>query len=335
MKRTCIDLIDIADQSNLTLALYKASKGKRQRAEVQRFYQQAQANLNTLAKAILEEQLPYGRYHSFTINDPKQRIIHAACFEDRIFHHAVMNKAAPVFERAMVDHTYACRPGKGVHRAVKQVQKNLQSYSWYVQIDIDSYFANIDHRALMQVLMRRFKGRDIQRLFWRILHSHETADQQGLPIGALTSQYFANYFLDGVDRFLNEDPRVGAAVRYMDDIVWWCDNRERAKAVLEDVKTILWQQRLLTIKPTVQIQASTGGISYCGFRIKQGTVRLSRRRKRRYQERRLYWEHEYKQGRITANQLQTAYAAVHSITQGTDSGGWRRENLRRHPPIDA
>ena len=92
-------------------------------------------------------------------------------------------------------------------------------------------------------------------------------------------------------------------------------------------------KRNLIVKPSVQILASKQGVTYCGFRILKGAVRLSRRRKRRYQERRLYWERQYGLGNISEAELQQAYAAVHSITAATDSLSWRRENLRRHPSI--
>lgn len=335
MKRTKITLAEIAELNNLSLALYKAARGKRKRAEIQRFFQYSDSNLNQISNDILNEQLPYGRYRSFYIHDPKKRLIHAACFEDRIFHHAVMNIAGAAFEKAMVDNSYACRPEKGVHKAVKNVQKHLQAYKWYGKIDIDGYFAAIDHQILLAVLMQKFKGQDIQRQLWRILQSHQAEKGEGLPIGSLTSQYFANYYLNGLDRLLNNDSRVRKSIRYMDDIIWWCDSRENTKAVLKQIKEYLWQQRCLTVKPSVQIQKSTQGVTYCGFRISQGCMRLSRRRKRRYQERRLYWEQEYQKGNIDALQLQAAYAAVHSITEGTDSKAWRQKNLQMYPAVDA
>ena len=334
MKRTKITLYDIAEYKNLSLALYKAAKGKRHRDEVQRFFKNVEANLNKLARDILIQKLPYGRYRSFSIHDPKKRLIHAACFEDRIFHHALMNKAGALFERAMVDNSYACRPNKGVHKAVKQVQKHLRSYCYYGKIDISGYFAMIDHTLLLKVLMQKFKGTEIRDQFKRILKSYQPNEGQGLPIGSLTSQYFANYYLDGLDRLLNNDNRVRKSIRYMDDIMWWCDTKEQTKAVLSTVSCFFSEHRHLQIKPSIQIQKSSQGVSYCGFRISQGAMRLSRRRKKRYQQRRLYWETAYQQGEIDALQLQSVYDAVHSITAGTDSNQWRQQNLRLHPPIE-
>lgn len=334
MKRQFISLEHIADYQNLVLAFHKAAKGKRYRRDVQAFLSNFNSNIYTLSQAILNEQMPYGRFREFTVYDPKQRTIHAACFEDRIFHHAVMNIAADKLEQAMSPFSYACRPNKGVHKAIQQVQQNLQRFSYYVKIDIAGYFAAIDHPYLMQVLQRRYKGQAFLQQLQRIIQSHHHASHQGLPIGSLTSQYFANYYLDGLDKALEQNPMVKAYVRYMDDIIWWCDTKQHAKDSLEQVKAWLWQQRKLTIKPNYAIQTSTQCVTYCGFRISQGAIRLTRRKKQRFQQQRQYWEQQYQDGNISTTQLQKAYASVHAITAHTDSLHWRQENLKRYPALE-
>ncbi len=334
MKRTTITLEAIAERKNLLLAFNKAAKGKRYRRDVCAFMLDFDANLNALGEDIRKAHLPYGRYREFLVFDPKKRLIHAACFEDRVFHHALMNLAGGRLERSMVNESYACSLGKGIHKAVERVQRNLQAHSWYGQIDIDAYFASIPHESLLALLMCRFKGGAVKAQFQRILASHEREPGKGLPIGSLTSQYFANFYLDGLDRLLSEHPLVNANVRYMDDIIWWCDSREDVHIILEMVREWLNRERGLTIKTNLQIQASKQGTTFCGSRILPGTVRLSRRRKKRYQQRRHYWEQKYLAGEIDAQQLQQAQSSVHAITHGTDSLHWRSENLRRHPPID-
>ncbi len=296
MKRIRISLEQIAEQANLTLALHKAARNKRHRDQVHRFLQQAEQNLNRMAHDILYGRIPYGVFRSFIIHDPKQRTIHAACFEDRIFHHAVMNLAGPVIERAMLPNSFACRPALGVHRAADTVQQNIRRYGWYGKIDIDSYFACIDHEILLSILLRRFKGKAFEAQLQRLLACYHTQSGKGLPIGSLTSQYFANYYLDGLDRLLNALPQVRAYVRYMDDAVWWCDDKQQVKQVLRRVQGWLYEQRQLIIKPAWQIQRSRQGINFCGYRILPGVMRMSMRRKRRYQQRRLYWEGQYLQG---------------------------------------
>ncbi len=334
MRRVRITLEAIAERKNLVLALHKAARGKSQRHDVLAFTQNIDENLNRLGRDIRAARLPYGRFRSFEIHDPKKRLIHAACFEDRIFHHALMNLAGPTLDYAMMPQSYACRTGMGVHRAVNKVQQHLRQFDYYCMIDIDGYFASIPHQRLLAVLQRRFKGRECIAQLARIVSSYQTNPEFGLPIGSLTSQYFANYYLDGLDRLLADLPMIRAHVRYMDDSIWWCDSRLAVQDSLKIIVKWLNAKRGLQIKPTVQIHSSKQGVSFCGFRILRGVIRLSRRRKRRYQQRRQYWEQLYQEGAISEQQLQLAHAAVHAITVGTDSLAWRQENLRRHPAFE-
>lgn len=334
MKRQKVTLEEIADYKNLLSAVHKASKGKKHRKVVQDFIGNLESNLSNLSHDILLAKLPYGRFKAFQIYDPKKRMIHAACFEDRVFHHAVMNIAGEKIEKGMVYHSYACRKNKGVHKAVYQVQKNLQRYQWFVKIDISAYFSCINHDCLLKILTRCYKGSAFHSQLERIIKSCPEMQDKGLPIGSLTSQYFANYYLDGLDRLLANDKQVDANIRYMDDVIWWCDTKLEAKQVLGKVSSYLKTDRMLKIKPSIQILPSNSGVSYCGFRITSGVLRLSRRRKRSIKTKRQYWEQQYSDQIITANQLQTAYAAIHAISQGTDSLAWRQKQLREKPPIN-
>jgi retron-type reverse transcriptase len=331
MKRTRINLIEIAAMDNLMLAAWKAARGKRTRPDVAQFLSRLDRSLARLSRDILQGRVPYGRYRSFTIHDPKERLIHAACFEDRVLHHAIMNLAEPAFERALVPTTYACRPGLGVHRAVAQVQRNLQRYPWFGKIDVDRYFPSIDHVRLKRLLTRRFKGVPFLELLVRIIDSYHAVPGKGLPIGALTSQHFANAYLDGADRFLQAHPQVCAQVRYMDDIIWWGREKADIKRVLRELRTTLERERALLLKPAVQINRSGRGVTYCGYRVLRGTIRLTLRKRRRYAERRRAWEGAWEAGRLDSLQLQRGYDAVHAITLHADSRAWRRRQLRLQP----
>jgi RNA-directed DNA polymerase len=332
MKRTRIDLVDIASRHNLATALWKAARGKRDRPDVAAFLARADRHLDDLARAILDEGAPQGAFHTFWIRDPKRRLIHAAGFADRVLHHAMLNLAEDTFERTLVPTSYACRPGLGVHRAVLQVQRNLRRYPWFVKIDIDGYFPSIHHDVLLGLLARRFKGDGFLRLWSRVLDGHHHTPGCGLPIGSLTSQHGANLYLDGGDRMLLALNGVRAHVRYMDDILWWCDSPVSARASLDAMRVYLDDQRALRVKPTWQIGRSEQGVHYCGYRILPGAVLLSARKRRRYRQLRQKWERDFEEGRIGTLQLQAGYDAVHAITLGADSLAWRRSNLKRFPP---
>lgn len=333
MHRQRIELHDIATLDNLHLATFKAAKGKRARPDVAHFITGLDDRLRQLHADIMTERVPYGLYRSFIIHDPKQRLIHAACFEDRILHHAIMNLAEPVFEKSLVSSTFACRPDKGVHSAVFQVQRNLQRYPWFVQVDVNGYFPAIDHQRLLHLLTRRFKGIEFIALLGRIVRSYQSSPGRGLPIGSLTSQHFANYYLDGADRFLLTHPFVNAHVRYMDDIVWWCQDKNSARQVLSDVSAYLEDVCKLNLKTNVHINQSALGLTYCGFRICPGIIRLTKRKQRRYRLLRQDYEKSWALNQLSDRELQIRYDAVLAGTLPAQSRAWRKQDLQLHPSV--
>lgn len=331
MKRSRIGLDVIADWHNLVAAFQRAARGKGQRDEVRRFRADLDRELARLRSAILDGSVNVGRMRRFCIRDPKPRIIHAPCFPERVLHHALMAHVGPVLDRALVADTYACRVGKGTLAAVQRAQQHLRRFPWYAQIDIRAYFASIDHARLLALLARRFKDSGLLTLIARIVAAHHTQPGRGLPIGALTSQHFANYYLGGLDRFLLEGCRVRGLVRYMDDLVWWGDDKATVRDVLDEARRYVQNRLQLTIKAPVRVGRSGAGLSFCGYRLVPGQRLLSRRRKRRYAERRRYWENAYAADRIDAHTLQAGYTAAHAITIHADATVWRREQLRRCP----
>jgi len=134
MQRQAITLAALAERNNLELATWKAARGKSSRPAVARFLGQLDENLDQLAADILAERSPQGRAVRFTIHDPKRRTIHAACFADRVLHHAILNLAESRLERMLVAGCHACRRGKGVHSAAAAVQQSLRAYPWLMQI---------------------------------------------------------------------------------------------------------------------------------------------------------------------------------------------------------
>jgi RNA-directed DNA polymerase len=332
MKRSNVSLEDIADWHNLANAAYRAARGKRQRSEVQAFLGDLNARLTTLQRQILEGSVVVGNSRCFTIHDPKPRIIHAPCFRERVLHHALMAQVGPVLDRALVYDTYACRTGKGTVAAVRRVQQHVRRFPWYGKLDIRAYFASIDHAVLKDKLRQRLKNNGVLALIGKIIESHHQLPGKGLPIGALTSQHVANFYLDGSDRLLLEQCHVAGMVRYMDDVVWWCRSRDHVREVLHAAEMYLQQKLRLTVKLPIQINRSERGVSMCGYRVLPDTVRLSRRRRQRYALARRYWERAYANGKIDERMLQAAYSSALAITAHADAASWRREQLRINPP---
>ena len=324
MKRSSVSLAEVADCNTLSYAFWRAARGKRDRLEVKRFEANLDQQLSSLSHDILHETLNLGTFNSFRVYDPKPREINAPAFRERVLHHALMYHIGPVLERTAVFDSYACRKNKGAVRAVKRAQHHLRRFPWYVQIDIARYFDSIDHEILKMLLARKLKNRGLLRLCSRIIDSYHVQPGCGLPIGALTSQNFANYFLTGLDRFLLETCKVSGFVRYMDDVVWWCTDKQQARDTIDMVCIFLFQNLALEIKKDARIQHSRNGLPFCGFRVLPGVIRLSRRRKKRYQKARTQWENAFQQGWIDECKLQLGYAAAFSVTVHADAASFRR-----------
>ena len=333
MKRSPVGLTAVADWHNLAAAFHRAALGKRARSEVQCFAANLDAELGRLRGDILAGTVAVGRSRRFRIRDPKPRIIHAPCFRERVLHHALMAHIGPVLDRALVDDTYACRTGKGALTAVYRAQHHTRRWPWWAKIDIRSYFASIDHAILKALLARKLKDPGLLALIGRIVDAHEDTPGKGLPIGALVSQQFANYYLAGLDRMLLEECRVRGLVRYMDDLVWWGEDRTAVREALAAACGYTADRLALDIKAPVLIGRSCYGLSLCGYRILPGRLLISRRRKRRYAECRGQWEAAYQDGLIDARTLQAGYAGALAITLHADATTWRREQLRRVPVV--
>ena len=331
MRRSNIGLSEVADWHNLAAAFYRAAKGARNRAAAESFRANLDKNLAELRTEILSGEIRLGKMVSFTIRDPKTRLIHAPDFRERVLHHALMAHVGPILDRSLVDDTYACRKGLGVLAAVRRCRHHLQRFPYFVQIDIRSYFASIDHDVLFLQLCRKFKNEGLLSLFRKLIGAFETAPGKGLPIGALTSQHFANFYLSRMDRWLLMKPPVRALVRYMDDLVWWTDDRNGAREKLDEARAFAKQELLLTIKNPPHLGRSRDGLVFCGYRILPGALLLSRRKRKRYTERRRYWEKRYLKGEIGASALQRNFASVFGMTCHADANTWRREQLKKHP----
>lgn len=135
----------VCDIQNLHEAYYKASKNKRFTSGYINFRKNSETNLEKQRKTLIEGRYTHGQYRHFTITDPKQRLISAAPFADRVIHHAIMNVLEPVFERQFIFHTYACRKGKGTHAAARYAFKCARRSECFLKLDVRKYFDSIDH----------------------------------------------------------------------------------------------------------------------------------------------------------------------------------------------
>ena len=169
----------ICDRDNLRLAWVKARRGKADRPDVRRFGAEIDAELAALEASLRARRWDVGHYSHFTIHDPKERLITAAPFRERVLHHAVMNVCEPCFEKWQLDPSHACRKGRGLDTALAAARRYARAYPWYLKLDVRKYFDSIPHDRLLGRLERRFKDPNLMMLFSAILETYETPASDG------------------------------------------------------------------------------------------------------------------------------------------------------------
>jgi len=271
----------IADPDNLRLAFWKAKKGKANNRQMLLYQNNLDANLHELRENLLNGNVLVGKYNYFTIFDPKERIICAAAFGERVLHHALMNVCHANFERFQIFHSYASRIAKGTYAALEQACIYQKRYAWFLKLDVRKYFDNIDHPVLNQQLSRRFKDKLLLHVFKQIIDSYHTSSNKGLPIGNLTSQYFANHYLSAADHYAKENLQIPAYVRYMDDIVIWSNDKNDLLLLGKEFQRYVSDYLKLELKPFC-LNSCRKGLSFLGYCLYPDRVKLSNQSKKRF-----------------------------------------------------
>ena len=281
MKRADNLMPQIVNIDNLMLAYCKARRGKQDKQEVIEYSHGITNRLLSIRQRLIDESLMVGNYRYFEIYDPKKRTICAASFEERIVHHAVMNVCKKYFERHLIFDTYATREGKGVYAAIDRARVGIRRYRYVAKLDVRKYFDSINHQILKIKLSRLFKDHKLLHLFYSVIDSYHTTLGAGIPIGNLTSQYFANFYLSDSDHYIKEVLKVPTYVRYMDDMLLFADSLSELKDNVSKVKEYLRQNLFLNLKPP-QIVSVNRGVSFLGYALLPHRILLNRRSKVRF-----------------------------------------------------
>jgi len=283
MKRQSGLIEKIADFDNLYLAWYKAKKGKSTKPEVVCFAKKLNDNLIKMQSQILSGNVLVGNYTFFTIYEPKKRKISAATFSERILHHAIMNICHHTFEKHLLFHSYATRKNKGTYAALDKAKIWTKKYKYYARLDIRKFFDSIEHAILKENLLHLFKDKIVIKIFNQIIDSYSTTHNRGIPIGNLTSQYFANYYLSIADHFILEKIKIPAYMRYMDDMLLFDNNLPILKQKVKLFTNFVKQYLSLDFK-TVNISNTHLGVPFLGYRIFPETIKLNKNSKKRFKK---------------------------------------------------
>ena len=220
-----LNLISI---ENLFQAWNEFRVGKRKRADVQEFERHLEDNLFDLHFLLKTKGYKHGNYHSFYVQDPKRRHIHKAKVADRVIHHLLYTYLYKLYDNNFIYDSYSCRVDKGTHKGVKRlnnfvrkVSRNYTRDCFALKLDIKKFFASVDHRILLDLLKKKITDQDILWLLENVINSFHSDQRigKGIPLGNLTSQIFANIYMNELDQFIKHELKVEYYLRYADDFI--------------------------------------------------------------------------------------------------------------------
>lgn len=329
---------EIYEYENLYNAYLNARKGKRYRREVLEFTNNLEENLINIQNELVWKIYKVGKYREFYIFEPKKRLVMALPFRDRVVQWAIYQKVNPFFEKQYISHSYACIAGRGTHSAVEKLQYwlkkvNREEKEYYcLKMDVAKYFYRIDYNSLLRILTMKVKDKDLMWLLETVIIQSDTnfgleldhtkeirISSKGMPIGNLTSQMFANIYLNELDQFVKRELREKYYIRYMDDFFILHSDKKYLHQLQRTIEYFLDVELKLELNRKTSISPVRTGIDYLGFKVwathiklrKSTALRMKRNLKRK--------ENYYKKGMVTFEQINSSVQSYFGLMKYCNS----------------
>ena len=260
---------------NIFQAWNEFKKGKRGKKDVQNFEINLEDNLFDLYLKLKNKNYQHSEYKSFYVNDPKRRHIHKACVSDRVVHHLLYKYLYWLFDKTFIFDSYSCRLEKGTHRGVRRlsvfirkVSKNYTGSCWVLKCDIKKFFATVDQTILLKLIKEKVDDEDVYWLLEKIVKSFSSdfGKSKGIPLGNLTSQIFANIYMNELDQFIKHKLGIKYYLRYADDFVILSEDRDYLEGLIFKISDFLESDLKLSLHENkVIIGKYTRGIDFLGY----------------------------------------------------------------------
>jgi len=275
----------ICSIDNLYLAFKKAMEDKTCLPYVVKFEENLDEELSKLHKELISLNYEPHQLKRFIVRDPKTRTIHSSVFRDRVVYHAIVNILEPIFDPTFIYDSHASRKGKGTHKAVERFDKFKRKVSkngklanndynsnnvigYVLKADIKHYFETVNHEILLKILRRKIKDENIINLIKKILNNFDTKIKgKGMPLGNLTSQFFANVYLNELDYFVKHKLKAKYYLRYVDDFVILNKDKEILEEYKDKINKYLTNLKLELHPDKSNIIPLRNGITFLGYRI--------------------------------------------------------------------
>lgn len=317
---------EICSFENLYKAYLNARKNKRFRDEVLGFTNNLEEYLFDIQKDLVNHTYKVGQYREFYVYEPKKRLVMALPFKDRVIQWAIYQVINPMFSKGYITDSYACIEGRGTHQAVQRLHYWLKKVNrkpgkwYYLKLDISKYFYRIDHEVLVKMLQKKIQDKQLMKLLENIIFSETsfglelgTIDpaerdkrvaQCGMPIGNLTSQMFANIYLNELDQYIKRELKVHHYIRYMDDMILLADDKKLLHEYKTLIDTFLNEKLKLNLNNKTAIRPITLGIEFVGFKIWATHIKLRKSTALKMRRRLNSLKKQYFKGKVELSDVQ-------------------------------
>ena len=349
MKRIGYIYEQIYDYENLYKAYLNARKDKRYRKEVLQFSHNLEENLIQIQNELVYETYVVGKYREFFVYSPKKRLIMALPFKDRVTQWAIYQIIESDWNSRFIYHTYACRKGKGSHKAVASVQNQLRRMerapgkTYYLSMDVSKFFYQVDHGVMMAIFARRYKDKRLLSIL-RLLtipdderfgiplgdhfYEQERLEGIGMPIGDLLSQLRAGIYLNEIDQHIKHAMRVETYWRYMDDFLILSKSKKELNAVLEEVELFLNFELKLQLNNKTRIAPATGGIDFVGYRIWSSHIKVRKDTAKRITKACKFFRKAFANGWMSAEDVRVRLMSYMGVLKHANAYGFLKKLLK-------
>lgn len=300
-------MISFLSTQNLMLAYQNACKSRKNKKEVYIFNQDLEKNLKSILDDLTWKTYIHGGYQKFVLTDNKKRYIYSPTFRDHILHHMLYNVCYDILDKRIPSNSFATRKKRWIHAGLAYCIEKIKKICfhdqniYYMKMDISKYFYAIPHKSLKQKIFQYIHNPDLQYVINLVIDSYTSPDifdelfletsayrqthDKWLPIGALYSQLFANFFLYDIDHFIIQKLKPQTYIRYMDDFIF-VGTKNHLISIQQKVIEKVNQNGLIMVPKKIQINKLTHGITMLGYRIKikdkKVMVRVSSTNKKKY-----------------------------------------------------
>lgn len=332
----------------LLYANMNARKGKRYRLEVMAFASRLEDNLIVIQLSMTDGTYILGPYRKLWVYVPKKRLVMALEYPDRIVQWSIYQYLMPVYDKLFIEDSYACRKNKGSHRAADRLQYWMRQVSrkpgpgwYYLKLDISKYFYRVDHEKLLTILARRIKDPELMAFIRGVVNStaepfglprgrtpQDTPPEEwlydvGMPIGNLTSQLFANIYLNELDQYCKHQLKIHYYIRYMDDIIILGPDKETLHRWKADIEIFLMDELALDLNDKTSIRPVRNGVEFVGVRIWPTHMKLRKSTVGRMKREVRAISAKYAAGEMSRLDFERRAASIRGLLEHTDSASLR------------